>query len=141
MRNLTSLTCVSLMALLGACATPNDGYYDANGNFIPNHPNFHNDYNHSPLPAGDTHQAYVEEHPGYSTTTTTIYTYDRGAGYYDYNGYYVANGPVVDNSYLPPRGMCRVWFPERPASSQPAIESCSAIRSRVPAGAYIIYGG
>jgi hypothetical protein len=42
---------------------------------------------------------------------------------------------------FPPRGMCRVWFTKRAPANQPAIESCNGIKSRVPAGAYVIYGG
>jgi len=138
MRNIISLACISLM--LSACGTPSDGYYDANGNWIP-----YNRYNeeahaHSPLPGGP-HPDYNDNPPVYTTTTTT-YTYDR-PGYYDYNGYYIARdaGPAIPPGMFPPRGMCRVWFTDRAIADQPPIETCDGIKYRVPAGAYVIYGG
>lgn len=77
-----------------------------------------------------------------ATTTVTTYHFDR-AGYYDRNGYFIAEGygPNVPRHMLPARGMCRVWFPERPAQYQPAAETCEGIHLRVPDGAYIVYGG
>ncbi len=136
MRRLTFLAC---LALLSACATPDSGYYDANGNWIP-----YNRYNqeahaHSPLPGG-THPPYAEDNRD-TVTTVTTYSYDR-PGYYDYNGYYIANrGNLVPRNMFPPRGMCRVWDPQRDADDQAPVESCSDISYRVPAGSYVIYGG
>jgi len=134
MRTLTSLACVSLISLLSACASPDAGYYDANGNWIAKNPNNAN-HSHSPLPGG----TYNQDRADYDAPA---YTYTR-RGYYDYNGYYIAKdgGLNVPTDMFPPRGMCRVWFAERSPDSQPAVESCSDIKSRVPAGAYVIYGG
>jgi len=139
MRSFTYLACVSLVSLLSACGTPDSGYYDANGNWIPYNRYNREAHDHSPLPGG-THPPYDDHHQ--VTTTVTTYTYDR-PGYYDYNGYYMAmdSGLNVPQDMFPPRGMCRVWFPDRVALHQPGIESCDGIRSRVPAGAYVIYGG
>lgn len=133
MRKLMLLTSAALLSLLSACGTPDAGYYDANGNYIPNNPYNRNAHDHAPLPGG-THQPYDER--------AVTYHYDR-PGYYDRNGYYIARdkGPTVSEDMFPPRGMCRVWFPERAVIDQPGIESCNGIQSRVPAGAYVIYGG
>jgi len=132
MRTVISLACISLLSLLSACATPDAGYYDANGNWIANNPNNAN-HSHAPLPGG-THD--------YRDDNSSAYTYDR-RGYYDYNGYYIdQNGGLsVPQDMFPPRGMCRVWFTQRDLVNQPPVESCNDIRSRVPAGAYVIYGG
>lgn len=122
-------TCLSL----AACGTPDGGYYDANGNYIPTDtPHNMQQDQHSPLPGGP--RTYYGQAP--------YYKYDR-AGYYDRNGYYIErnSGFEVPDNMFPPRGMCRVWFVERALVDQPAVESCNGIRSRVPAGAYVIYGG
>jgi len=132
--------CICLVSLLSACGTPSDGYYDANGNYIP-----YNRYNqeahpHGPLPGG-THDSRDNDRQSYTTVTTTT-TYDR-AGYYDHNGNYTAmdRDLRVSDNMFPSHGMCRVWFPDRSDSNQPRIESCDGIQSRVPTGAYVIYGG
>jgi hypothetical protein len=143
MRKLTTLACVSVMALLSACGTPNDGYYDANGNYVPNNPYNRTAHDHSPLPGGTAEHRYDNPNRGVTTTTTTTYNYDR-AGYYNQYGEYVGmdnSNVVVPNDMFPGRGMCRVWFPDRVPPNQPGIESCNGIQSRVPAGAYVIYGG
>jgi len=144
MRILSSLACISLMALLSACGTPSDGYYDANGNWIATNPNNAN-HSHAPLPGGthDTrYDEYDDNHPAATTVTTTTYTYDR-AGYYNRDGSYIGadSSFAVPQNMFPPRGMCRVWFADRTPDNQPSIESCDGIKSRVPAGAYVIYGG
>lgn len=131
LRALTLATCVSAAALLSACGTPNGGYYDANGNYNPTgSPYTIKEDKHSPLPGGV--RPYDDENFRY-----------RRAGYYDYNGYYLdrSTNMRVPESMLPPRGMCRVWFIERVAADQPGIESCDGIYSRVPVGAYVIFGG
>ncbi len=143
MRTLTSLACVSLVSLLSACATPDNGYYDANGNWIPYNRYNRQAHDHSPLPGG-TYSDYYDDDYRYDdrpvATTVTTYRYDR-AGYYDYNGYYVNDGPALPDGMFPRRGMCRVWLPNRSPANQPPVESCNGIRGRVPAGAYVIYGG
>ncbi len=136
MRNTKILACLSLMTMLSACGTPDQGYYDRNGNYVPNNPYNRNAHDHAPLPGG-THPEYDDTH--YASTHATWH-YDR-AGYYDQNGYYIEHGPSVSSDMLPPHGMCRVWFPERAVMDQPPIEDCDGIRGRVPAGAYVIYGG
>ncbi len=147
MRKTTKLLCVSMLTLLSACATPDDGYYDKNGNWIA-----YNRYNetahpHAPLPGGTdnrTDRTYYNDNGngnGTTTVTTTTYSYDR-PGYYDRNGYYsTMRGVRAPDDMLPPTGMCRVWFPNRAPEDQPGIESCSGIQGRIPAGAYVVYGG
>lgn len=140
MRQAPSLLCVSLLALLSACGTPSDGYYDANGNYIPYNRYNREAHDHAPLPGG-TREYRDDGRPVAYTTTTTTYSYDR-PGYYDRNGYYsTISGVRAPEDMLPPRGMCRIWFPDRVVGDQPGIESCSGIEARVPAGAYVIYGG
>lgn len=134
LRTLAALACASL---LSACNNPNGGYYDANGNFIATDTPYNmSEGKHPPLPGGTDDDRYYHHR-----RTTTVY-YDR-PGYYDYRGYYFdrSNDFGVPESMLPPRGMCRVWFADRPPEGQPGIESCNGIHARVPAGAYVIYGG
>ena len=131
------LGCVCLVALVSACDAPNGGYYDANGNFIATDSPYNvSKNNHAPLPGGPGDGYYSDrtDHP--------VNQYDR-AGYYDSYGHYWANYSSlnVPEDMFPPRGMCRVWFSGRPLVDQPPVESCDGIRSRVPAGAYVIYGG
>jgi hypothetical protein len=141
-------TTVSLFALLGcvaACAPA--GYYDSTGayhsygasdSYRTNTPRDNN-----PPPGGD--RTYYDNNNGayaaHPDSTTTV-IYER-PGYYDSNGYYISpsDGPGVPKRYLPPAGMCRVWFTDRPVSEEPPVESCDGIRSRVPQGAYVVYGG
>jgi len=139
MRSLKCLACLSILSL-AACDTPDNGYYDANGNWVP-----YNRYNaqaHTPLPGGTRSQYDYDDDRVPVTTTVTTYTFDR-PGYYDYQGYYTEEQTTlgVPRDMLPPRGMCRVWLPHRTPAHQPPVESCDDIRARVPAGAYVIYGG
>lgn len=133
-----SLASLFLLSMLSACGSPDGGYYDNNGNWIANNPYAHRD--HPPLPGGTRNERTEYSSP--RTTTVTTYHYDR-RGYYDRNGYYMArdSGLTVADDMFPPRGMCRVWFPDRAPIDQPGIESCTGIQNRVPAGAYVIYGG
>jgi len=130
----TLLACVSLVSLLTACGPSYGKHYDANNTNIP--------YNNV-----DSQTQYTREHSydrvdnsDYDDNYSPHYTH---RGYYDYNGNYMArnDGLTVPQDMFPPRGMCRVWFTDRPASDQPSVESCNGIKSRVPAGAYVIYGG
>jgi len=139
MRHPPLLACVCLVALLSACGAPYGGYYDANGNYVS-----YEHYNketraYEPVPAGYNNPRYDDSRPTYTTTT---YIYDR-PGYYDYYGHYIAEDDRfgVPEDMFPPRGMCRVWLPERSPAHQPPVESCDGIRVRVPMGAYVIYGG
>lgn len=132
MRILPMITCFSALTLLAACGEQ-EGYYDSNGNYVaPSNVTTQAQRNHAPSP-GHSGDGYGHEHHD---------RYDR-AGYYDYNGYYIAKdgGLNVPEDMSPPRGMCRVWFVDRVPANQPAVESCDSIKSRVPAGAYVIYGG
>ncbi len=47
----------------------------------------------------------------------------------------------VPPGHFPPKGQCRLWFPGRPPGKQPPSTSCSSLRGRVPAGAFILYNG
>ena len=160
MRALVSLTCLSLLTVLSACGG-NNGYYDANGNYIaPANTTHEAQRNRPPVPGGVTNRDYYPDptpayvvaepsvtrttvnEPGVSRTTTTTVVYDR-AGYYDYRGFYIPEASTlnVPKSMFPPHGKCRVWFVDRAPEYQPRIESCNGINYRVPAGAYVIYGG
>ncbi|OAN73385.1 hypothetical protein A8B82_02460 [Sulfitobacter sp. EhC04] len=44
---------------------------------------------------------------------------------------------VVPKGYYPPAGSCRLWYPDRTASAQPAIGSCDVV---VPLGAVLLLG-
>lgn len=131
----TKILGISMLTLLSACYAPNEGYYDSNGNY---HSTLVSNKPHAPLPGGYDVVTGRNDFP-----EEDVHQYYRRAGYYDYNGYYIAynNGPAVPRDMLPPRGMCRVWFIEREVADQPGVESCVGIRNRVPAGAYVIYGG
>lgn len=132
----TLLACACLMPVLAACEAPDGGYYDKNGNWIATgSPYAVSKQSHAPLPGGPRDGYYDEDN--------SYYKYDR-RGYYDSYGTYVVAVPVmtsVPDSMFPPRGMCRVWFPDRMLTDQPRVESCNGIHSRVPAGAYVIFGG
>lgn len=142
------LTSLASVALLSACTSPN-GYYDANGRFIstvnntPRKEQVHTYNAAEPTAVVHQHPATYDSNGILTRTTTVTYTYDR-PGYYDASGNYytvVETGPQVPADMFPPRGLCRVWFTNRPIESQPAVEACDGISGRVPAGAYVIYGG
>lgn len=144
MRITTSLAFISALSLLAACA-PNGEYYDSNGNYIVK-PNSTTEAQrtHSPSPGGQSDSNYSERnHNRYADRSEQHSSGYERAGYYDYNGYYIDRnaGMNVPDDMFPPRGMCRVWFTNRTPAKQPGVESCNNIRSRVPAGAYVIYGG
>lgn len=134
-RTLTAIACLSLVSMLAACGA-NNGYYDAKGNYISSE----SPYNAKKGHAGRNHNEYSaqDDEDHYSDRSH----YDR-RGYYDRNGDYITtdDGLNVPENMFPARGMCRVWFTDRQPSNQPAVESCNSIKSRVPAGAYVIYGG
>ncbi len=46
----------------------------------------------------------------------------------------------IPGGYMPPRGKCRIWFPDRPAGQQPAPGKCKKLQGRVPRGAYLVRG-
>lgn len=146
MKPTTKIACLSALAALAACG-PNDGYYDSRGNY---HYSGAADYYGADSSRDDN---YYVDNSAVRGDPAKVAGYDRNldpevrpyrrAGYYDYNGYYIpyADGPVVPRAYMPPKGKCRVWFTDRPAVEQPPVESCIGIKYRVPAGAYVIFGG
>lgn len=132
--SVAALACVAVVSLLAGCAEPS-GYYDQNGHYVlHNTPHNAKDHPQSFNSRKNTDYDYQPSH--------SAYDYDR-RGYYNQNGYFVPtdSAHTVPENMFPPRGMCRVWFTERANMDQPAIESCDGIKSRVPAGAYVIYGG
>ena len=148
MKKTTILACVSLAALLSACGP--SGYYDSRGNWHVD--NVANDYDH-PYNGYSGDDNYVVDHSAARGDSSKVAGYDHRldpdhapyhrVGFYDRNGYYITteNGPRIPHSYLPPRGMCRIWFLDRPAPEQPPVESCVGIQDRLPDGAYVVYGG
>lgn len=140
MRILPSLACLSLLSLLAACDEPSRGYYDESGRYIYNSSNSSAPFQHDVTTRDHARNDAAYHHARRDEGT---YTYDR-RGYYDYEGTYSAtynNGMTVPSTMFPGRGLCRVWFADRTLSNQPAVESCTNIKQRVPAGAYVIYGG
>jgi hypothetical protein len=147
MRTTTLVAGLSALLALSACGAPDYGYYDANGNFIPpanGASPSEQSRRHAPSPgqvsANTTY--YNDQVVVVPATVPDTYTYSR-RGYYDYYGNFVTVSPnyAVPADMYPPRGMCRVWLPNRAPESQPRIESCNNIQYRVPAGGYVIYGG
>ncbi|MCY1304491.1 hypothetical protein D9M70_542490 [compost metagenome] len=47
---------------------------------------------------------------------------------------------TIPRGMMPPRGKCRIWFPNRPTGHQPAPGKCSKLQKRVPQGAYLVRG-
>ena len=154
MKLASKLACLSLVAALAACG-PGDGYYDSLGNY---HSGSRNSKENATVTSGFSGDSYHSNNfytdaSARRGDSKKVVDYDsrrdmdriayKRAGYYDYEGAYITGdrAPVVDSYYNPPRGKCRVWFPDRDAEDQPAIESCSRIQNRVPAGAFVIYGG
>ncbi len=115
------LMMLPVLALLAACG--DSGHFDADGNYITS------DFQQ---PA---HDKLLPHYKDYSVPYTR-------AGYYDYDGNYVTvNTMALPSTLLPPVGLCRVWIAGLPADSEPPIEPCDGIQSRLPVGAYVIYGG
>ncbi len=46
-------------------------------------------------------------------------------------------GVKIPPGHYPPRGSCRVWYPDRPPGQQPPPTSCNV---RVPRGAILVRG-
>lgn len=154
MRTLTGLACVSLVAL-AACGAPT-GYYDAQGNYVsyvregsafdkkpeyPNQTRYKPGYKH---PNDVVYRPVTDPYAGNASMHTSEATFPyTQRGYYDSNSYFITNtnNLNVPAEMWPPAGMCRVWFGGRAYIDQPPVETCNGIQSRVPAGAYIIFGG
>jgi hypothetical protein len=130
MNRIYKISCLSLLSVMAACAPA--GYYDSNGEYrsYGQSDGFRNEHAMAGTPD-------INNHPA-----DTVYIPDNHVSYYDNDHHYTEedSGIRIPRESFPPRGMCRVWFTDRPASSQPPVESCNDIRSRVPNGAYVIYG-
>ena len=135
-----SLASLSSLALLAACNPPSlDGQCDRYGNWVsPRNPTTESQRVKPPLPG----HTYDKRHHNRCSGEIRNVRYDR-PGYYDENGYYIpaANAPAIPSHMVPPRGMCRVWVPGVANSRQSPVEVCDGISSRVPAGAYVLFGG
>jgi hypothetical protein len=120
-----------LLSSLAACGGP--GYYDSNGSYVAA---TYTDEDHNGRDGRRYHNTIDDNY------APTEIVYSR-PGYYDYYGNYVTmdRRTSIPKAMFPPRGMCRVWFPDREIDREPGIESCDGIQSRVPVGAYVIYGG
>lgn len=144
MRILKTATCLPLLAVLAACGTPDQGHYDANGVYVPPPNPTRAQRIHSPDP-GSAYDEYYDQYGDadtprvkhrHETTVTTTY---------DDNGNRVTRDIVTENnisippSMMPPKGMCRVWFPNRAPEDEPKVESCEGIRQRAPEGSFVIY--
>ena len=46
----------------------------------------------------------------------------------------------IPPGHMPPRGECRIWFPDRPPGQQPPPGPCHILRHQVPHGARLVYG-
>ncbi|MDH4582097.1 tetratricopeptide repeat protein [Pseudomonas sp. BN415] len=46
----------------------------------------------------------------------------------------------IPRGQMPPRGKCRIWFPDRPVGQQPAPGKCKKLQNQVPQGAYLVRG-
>ncbi len=146
-----SLPLCLFMVLLGACGP--SGYYDARGNFQPDVGGDDRNYYQRNTVAAEKTDHYYTDHSAKRGDSIRVAGYnhvldrDRGpyhrVGFYDHQGRYIplADGPAVPSSYMPPRGMCRIWFIETPAPQQPEVRSCLSLQKRVPVSAYLLYGG
>lgn len=59
----------------------------------------------------------------------------EAASYFHAKGY--AN-LGIRRRHLPSVGQCRIWFPERPAETQPPEGKCALISREIPRGAWLI---
>ncbi len=155
-----TLACLSLVAGLAACG-PSDGYYDSMGNYHHgsdghrHNTRYERDASVEPGFSGDSYRSnnFYTDNAARRGDSKRVVDYDsrrdlervvyKRAGYYDYDGRYIPaeRAPVIETSYFPARGKCRIWYPDRAAEDQPAVESCTRIQYRVPYGAYVVYGG
>lgn len=46
----------------------------------------------------------------------------------------------VPPGHMPPKGKCRIWFPDRPPGRQPSVGECGDLERRVPQGAALVRG-
>lgn len=123
------LTCLPLLLIMAACGP--SGYYDSEGRYHAYGEN-------------DTHRNdHAIAAPASSNTpASSVYVPEGNVSYYGQAHTYPegANAVRIPREFFPPSGMCRVWFPNKPASDQPPPESCQGIQDRAPADSYVIYG-
>lgn len=148
-----SVTAAAAM-LLAACGESN-GYYDTNGVYHTYQPAANESTptskattSNDPRPRDKAVVQEREQHmykrvDGRVVKVNPPFSFVE-PGYYGPNGYLLTEVPagfVVPGHMLPPAGYCRIWFPARSAMEQPPVETCTGIKHRVPANAYIVYGG
>ena len=149
-------------ALLGACDPHYDnGYYDANGNYV-SVPDTHvgadrnkaawpgkpigyyddsNNYNNDP--------SYVPPARRVVRTTRVVTTDVDGTYVYELPGVYNLSGDYlgtaaqngIPSRIAPSRGLCTVYFPDRMNYDQPNPQSCNGLMERAPSGSLIVFGG
>jgi hypothetical protein len=47
----------------------------------------------------------------------------------------------VPPGHYPKPGECRLWYSGKPPGQQPKAQSCGSLQGKVPAGAFVLYGG
>ncbi len=62
--------------------------------------------------------------------THALYSSDR----YDDDGYHVPEG------HMPPPGLCRIWYPDKPPGQQQPPGDCRDLHHQVPPDAILIRG-
>jgi hypothetical protein len=146
MKILPTLACLTALATMTACS--DNGYYDSRGNYHYDNGGYYNDAGNW---SGETYYGnnYYTDMSARRGDSAKVIGYNRAldrdkivykrVGFYDYRGRYVTSAPRVAREYYPPRGMCRVWYADRPYDDQPDIVSCSGLV--VPEDTYVIYGG
>ncbi|MBZ0169118.1 hypothetical protein MELA_00164 [Candidatus Methylomirabilis lanthanidiphila] len=63
----------------------------------------------------------------------------RGQPHGDYYRY-ESSLPNIPEGHLPPPGMCRIWYPDRPPGQQPPPRPCHELEGRMLPGAWLIRG-
>ncbi len=106
MNTTRKIACLCFLSVIAAC-TP-AGYYDSNGQY--------RSYGQS--------DSFRHEHALAGTPDANVYSEDRRPDYYEHDSGYIEenSGLNIPKAYLPPHGMCRVWFADRPLRNQPAVE-------------------
>lgn len=125
MRITTLIACLPLAATLVACQP--SGFYDNQGNYHSSSKGYQGENARRTNAANDRNGA--------------PFNFDR-AGYYDYQGNYAgrhAASGVADDFY-PPRGMCRIYTPDRTMDTQLPPEQCRS-HYHLPVDAFVVYGG
>ncbi len=87
----------------------------------------------------DNHQVITRTPSGTSAGASQTVVSSNGIEERSFS-HYGKGGRGVPRQYLPPPGLCRLWFDGRVASAQPAPAQCAVLRRNVPAGARLIVG-